>query len=565
MLLGKELGPYVIEKELGSGAMGSVFRARHGKTGERIAVKLISAALMSNDSAMARFTREVTILKQLQHPNIVRYKGSGRYHGAPFLMMEYVEGESLDHVMARRGRMTWEEVVELGAQLCAALQHAHEKGIVHRDLKPSNVMVLKDGTVKLTDFGIAKDEDATALTAANSTVGTAAYMSPEQCRGSREITPKSDLYSLGVMFFELITGRKPFVAETAMEMFLKHANEPPPRSSRHVLEVPIWLDTIIHQLMEKKPEQRPLNAATVAESLKLVREKHEQQQSAGIDAAKKRKVDRSAADVPVDESDKEAARALLGKKKKKKKDAPFYTKGWFTLTAVAVVVVLLGAMVYVVFIKPPSAESLYAGAVEGLKGPELVNKLQARKDYIEPFLSYYPDHPKAVDVRKLDDKFALEYTETTLHNRRNRATDDKTEETAREALDNEDLGRMPEAAKRWTELLPLKSSKEFEPRGWGLLAEKSLAALKALDDYHARLVKQIQLEKAGEVPPAKGENEYQSLALKAARNEAAGRLPLAQKDWEELKDLTKERLEQRNWYLLAAKRARELRDAESTP
>src|SRR5205823_11849827 len=179
--------------------------------------------------------------KQLDHPNIVKYKGSGRYHKAPFYIMEYVEGESLDHILHRRSRLPWEEVIDVGVHLCAALQHAHDKGIIHRDLKPSNLMILKDGTVKLTDFGIAKDADVTALTAANSTVGTAAYMSPEQCRGVRDITLKTDLYSMGIMFYELLTGRKPFLGETAMEVFLQHANKTDfRRPAQMVMEVPIW-------------------------------------------------------------------------------------------------------------------------------------------------------------------------------------------------------------------------------------------------------------------------------------------------------------------------------------
>src|SRR4029077_19768818 len=127
----------------------------------------------------------------------VRLFGVGKYQGTRYYAMEYVVGESLDRVMSRRGRMTWEEVVTLGQQLCAALQHAHDAGVVHRDLKPSNLMILSDGTLKLTDFGIAKDLDSTALTSANCTVGTASYMSPEQCRGERDLTSKSDLYSLG--------------------------------------------------------------------------------------------------------------------------------------------------------------------------------------------------------------------------------------------------------------------------------------------------------------------------------------------------------------------------------
>ena len=177
--------------------------------------------------------------------------------------MEYIVGESLDRVMSRRGRMTWEEVVTLGQQLCAALQHAHDAGVVHRDLKPSNLMILSDGTLKLTDFGIAKDLDVTALTSANCTVGTASYMSPEQCRGERDIGPKSDLYSMGVLFYELITGRKPFEAENAMDMFVQHCTGEFERPSRLVLDMPVWLDNLICQLLEKKPDQRPLNAEMV--------------------------------------------------------------------------------------------------------------------------------------------------------------------------------------------------------------------------------------------------------------------------------------------------------------
>src|SRR5262249_46215520 len=157
---------------------------------------------------------------------------------------------SLDRVMARRDRMSWEEVVDLGKQLCAALQHAHEAGIVHRDLKPSNLMVLSDGTIKLTDFGIAKDLDATQLTAANSTVGTAAYTSPEQCRGERDIGPKSALYAMGVVFYELLTGRKPFVAENAMDMFMLHVQGTFERPSRLVPDLPVWLDNLVCQLLE---------------------------------------------------------------------------------------------------------------------------------------------------------------------------------------------------------------------------------------------------------------------------------------------------------------------------
>ena len=121
MLIGKELGPYLVDKELGSGAMGTVFRAKNQKTGERVAIKLMSLALGTNENAVKRFKREVDIIKQLDHPNIVKYINSGRYHKAPFIIMEFIHGESLDHILHRRGRLPWEEVVSIGIDLCSRL------------------------------------------------------------------------------------------------------------------------------------------------------------------------------------------------------------------------------------------------------------------------------------------------------------------------------------------------------------------------------------------------------------------------------------------------------------
>src|SRR5208282_5154710 len=159
--------------------------------------------------------------------------------------------------------------------------------------KPSNLMVTPDGNLKLTDFGIAKDLDVTQLTAANATVGTAAYMSPEQCRGEKNLSHKSDLYSLGVVLYELLTGRKPFKAETTIDMFLQHVQGSFERPARIAMEIPVWLDTIVCQLLEKKPEHRPYDAAMVSRALNQVAEKVAALQSAGVDVAKARFADRS--------------------------------------------------------------------------------------------------------------------------------------------------------------------------------------------------------------------------------------------------------------------------------
>ena len=261
MLLGQKLGDFEIEGELGAGAMGMVYRARYLKNNAPVAIKIISGGHDTNPNSVARFERETAILKKLSHPNIVRLYASGRWRGTPFYVMEYVAGETLDARLKKRGKFSWEEVVDLGRQMCAALQHAHHQGIVHRDLKPANIMIMPDNSVKLMDFGIAKGLELSQLTATNCTVGTAAYMSPEQCRGERDLTAKSDLYSLGVLFYELLTGRHPFLAETTLDMFLCHTEGKFERPSRLVLDIPLWLDTLVCQMLEKKPEKRPRDAA----------------------------------------------------------------------------------------------------------------------------------------------------------------------------------------------------------------------------------------------------------------------------------------------------------------
>jgi serine/threonine-protein kinase len=560
MLVGKAFGPYVVDKELGSGAMGTVYRAKHKESGERVAVKLMSPALGTSEQARARFMRELEILKQLNHPNIVRYKGSGRYHGQPFFIMEYVKGDSLDRVMERRDRLTWEEIVEMGTQLCAALQHAHDKGIIHRDLKPSNIMVLQDGTVKLTDFGIAKDTDVTALTAANSTVGTAAYMSPEQCKGARDITHKSDLYSLGIVFYELLTGRKPFTAETPLEMFTKHAKEKFAPPSQWTPECPPWLNTLICQLMEKQPEGRPLNADTVAQSLAMVKEKVLTQQSAGAETAKKRRMDRAATDVPLDELDRDAARAILGKKKRKKKKAPLYTRGWFVSLAVALFLLLVGTSVYYIFIWVPSPESLYAQAEELMKS----DPIAARKGPITVFLDNYRDHEKAHQVQVWADQVDRDRFEDQMLRLRSRETtpESKQEGYFRHALDSEEQGKLDLAKKWWREILRSKDNPEYanaDQHKWDMVAAKYLKGLDEVPKNVQWLAGVMQAEKiAGKTIDDPKYTEQDKMALEATRLETAEKWSEALNAWTQLKVATKTEPEQRGWHLLAARKVREL-------
>ncbi len=357
ILVGQKIGPFEIEKELGSGAMGTVYRAIYTNTGRPVAIKVIVAGLGDNERVQQRFEREAAILKQLKHPNIVRLLAIGKYHRSPFYAMEFIEGEPLDQILQRRGRLTWEEVIDIGQQLCTALQHAHENGIIHRDLKPSNIMIAKGGVVKLTDFGIAKDTDVTGLTSANSTVGTAAYMSPEQCRGERNLTPKSDIYSFGILMYELLTGKKPFFAENAMDMFIQHVQGTFERPTSTVMDIPIWLDNLVCQCMEKKPEHRPLDAKTVAEAMLDVKQKVETVQSVEGGTKKlsgKRKT-----------VDGDSLAAPGGRKRKRKTGtgASSSMSKWLSVAGLSLILVIMISLL-VFLLQPASAEQLYQAGMK---------------------------------------------------------------------------------------------------------------------------------------------------------------------------------------------------------
>jgi serine/threonine-protein kinase len=578
MLVGQRLlGTLEIEKELGSGAMGAVYQAVYIKTGAKVAVKVITPGLGASEQALARFEREVEVLKQLTHPNIVRFYKNGRYKGSPFYVMEYIDGESLDRALARRGRFTWEEVVELGKQVCSALKHAHDQGIIHRDLKPSNLMVTSDGRVKLTDFGIAKDLDVTQLTAANCTVGTAAYMSPEQCKGERNLTHKSDLYSLGILFYELVTGEKPFKAETTMDMFLLHVQGKPERPSRLALDIPPWFDTLILGLLEKKPEHRPFDATAVAEQLERIQEKAAAQKSAGVDAA-----ERLAAgpprDASADETDRKAARTLLGggrHKRRRRKHRKFYQKVWFQAAVMGgLLLAIVGFLLYL-FLIPPSAEKLYAEAEKLVNSGNPDDQLRARSESgpIKRYLRYYGDRddPQTLKVRKWADDVEVqdrsERLRGLLESKKGQRTiriepDNDEERLALRAASAQDDGDLSQARELWVRLAKSKDETDVEKRSWGLLADRKLRDLRqdeaARDNYLGQLERQRdEIYRTGKEP--RMATEAEDLALKALRYERFNDIVGARQCWEKLKLKHGKNPGNRTLVQLAMKKLKELR------
>jgi serine/threonine-protein kinase len=568
MLPGKQIGPFRIEKQLGSGAMGAVYRGLYTKTGQRVALKVMLPGMGDNEQAQKRFKHEAEILKKCNHPNIVRLIGVGKHQGSLYYAMEYIEGESLDRVLARRTRLTWEEVVSLGRQLCAALQHAHMQGVVHRDLKPSNLMVLPNGTLKLTDFGIAKDPNLTQLTSANCTVGTASYMSPEQCRGERVLTHKSDLYSLGIVFYELVTGKKPFAADNVMEMFAAHVQGTCERPSRLVLDIPKLLDTLICQLMEKKPEQRPLDAATVANALERVRENAEAQGSVGLVEARRRNIDRRQGETSPDEDDREAARALLGAKKKRKKKGekePFFRTIWFQGIGLVTLLGALGLVLYLL-LKPISEEKLYKRIERQMTSEDAQEQRAALEGPVQDYLRRFggEDNEHVRNVRDWADKVGLRVAEEDLEDIKKKVARGfalskmtalpEAGQLAVQASQAEDEGNLDEARRLWEKALAEHASDAGYWNDLGKLRVRQHQAIPALLSRLADYFEEMREHRRQ--PHVKGELEEQKAFL-ALRYERFGDLFEAHRRWSVLKEDLQKEFKKREWFLLAARQARE--------
>ena len=265
-LAGKTLGQYQILEQLGQGGMASVFKAHQPSLNRFVAVKVLPAQLALTSGFSERFVREAQTVAQLNHPNILPVIDFGQDQGLSYIAMKYVAGGTLRERLGQP--MELERVIHFIEQVAAALDHAHSRGILHRDIKPSNVLLDEGDWVQLADFGLAKliasDEK---LTGSGLGVGTPAYMAPEQSQGS-SVDHRADIYSLGVVVYEMTTGQLPFEAETPMAVVIKHVTESPPPPCQNNPTLPQALDDIILKALHKTPSQRYASAGALARALK---------------------------------------------------------------------------------------------------------------------------------------------------------------------------------------------------------------------------------------------------------------------------------------------------------
>jgi serine/threonine-protein kinase len=479
-MIGSRLGNWVIDKEIGHGGMGRVYLA-HEETGSRQgAVKVLARELAMETGFLERFRREIDVLSQLDHPNIVRFYESGLHDGLYFYAMEYVDGENYEQILQNQGRLPWREVLDLALQICPALKHAHDRGIVHRDLKPPNLLRSTAGVVKLTDFGIAKVFASRHLTNTGGVVGTADYLSPEQASG-KPATKRSDLYSFGIVLYTLLTGKPPFDGNTSAELLHKHLYgrfDPP---QKIVPDIPYEFDQVICELLEKDPSKRPGDGLILHRHLDSLRRKLERKSQHTLPV---RTDEQTVADTRGDLPDQgPGAATLMSRLLRRELELGKQGNTLSQLFRRPVVVVPLflicvGLLIWGFYPRRGlSQDELFqrAQALMVSSDPEAWDR--AWNDYIEPLQKRYPDNPYQDQVRayrvQIQDHAAQRRALAAANATRLRSEAQRFYQRGLRYCQEGDI----EAARRvWQNIIRSFSGIDSEAR-WVHLARECLAAL----------------------------------------------------------------------------------------
>jgi serine/threonine-protein kinase len=505
-MIGPRLGKWVIDRELGRGGMGSVYLAHEeANSQQQAALKVLAPELAQEVGFLQRFQREIDVLGQLTHPNIVRFYEAGIENAIYYYAMEYVEGQNFEELLAERGRFAWKDVLDAALQICPALKHAHDRGIIHRDIKPPNLLLTAGGIVKLTDFGIAKVFATQQLTKTGGVVGTAEYLSPEQAAG-KPATKRSDLYSLGVVLYFLLTGRPPFEGRSTADILHKHLYGQFDRPMKIVPGIPHDLDGVVCLLLEKDPAKRPADGMVLHRQLDSVRRKLERKAQQtdiyGIDdqtvAENRASEQANAAPGPATLMSQLMREELLRQKQGS------VLNRWINRPMVLVPLFLLcvSILVYVFWFRLDSPEHLYAEGSALMKSENPADWELAWNKYLEPLSRHYPDFEKASV-----EQFRQKYQDNHDLQRAFKGLTDNSlvspgERFYRRGLHRCAEGDLQAARQDWQNVIDAFSGVESEER-WVALARQALQALERKEQEPKKLAGSVRqaLQRAHELDP----------------------------------------------------------------
>ena len=264
---GETVGDYKIESMLGEGGMGRVYRATT-PTGKVVALKLVKAELAKDETFRRRFDREARMAAKVNHPHVVPVVDTGEHRGVPYLAQQFISGGSLEDKIKNSGALTLQDTVELCTAVATGLDALHAEGLIHRDVKPANILLDEQENAFITDFGLAKDRDASVLTRPGQTLGSMDYMAPEQIRGE-EVTAQTDVYALGCVVFECLCGRPPFADRQGMRILWAHLQEDPPDPCGERQDIAPDVGWAILRALQKEPDQRPPTATAYAHGVRI--------------------------------------------------------------------------------------------------------------------------------------------------------------------------------------------------------------------------------------------------------------------------------------------------------
>ena len=369
---------YEIIKTIGEGGMANVYLAHDTILDRKVAIKVLRGDLSNDEKFIRRFKREALSVSNLSHPNIVEVYDVGEEDGNYYIVMEYIEGKTLKQLLQKRGALTLTEVIDIMSQLTDGLAHAHEAYIIHRDIKPQNIMIEDNGRIKITDFGIAMALNSTQLTQTNSVMGSVHYLPPEQANG-KGATVKSDIYSLGILMYELLTGSVPFKGDTAVEIALKHMKEKVPSVRKQNPTIPQSVENIILKATAKNPKNRYDSVREMHADLETALEKDNEKrlvyeypendlEETKVIAPISKEPKKSVVDKPLEKEEIEKDDSVLNEKNEKNK-LPII------LAAVLLVFLIVLAIVYLL-ISNQDVKEVKVPNVVGLTTEEAIKKIE---------------------------------------------------------------------------------------------------------------------------------------------------------------------------------------------